>query len=189
MTATLGGWLLILLLLAYLLHILWRQIAARSPVAIASFIAAYFVLAAFFRLSEPYTPLRPVWLPFVYSYAWLAVSAAIWLPASASLSRRGVAFPADTPHIAALLVSQLTLSLGCLLTSPILDWRPLAAYVMLPPMMVVISYLLYRLFLALLLRNKQGVLGWNILLACMLLSPLLCSLLGGWLAPLLLGWT
>ena len=83
MTATLGGWLLILLLLAYLLHILWRQIAARSPVAIASFIAAYFVLAAFFRLSEPYTPLRPVWLPFVYSYSWLAIAAALWLPASA----------------------------------------------------------------------------------------------------------
>jgi hypothetical protein len=189
MTATIGGWALILLLTAYLLHILWRHIAARSPVAMASLIAAYFLLAAFFRLSEPYTPLRPVWLPFVYSYAWLAVSAAIWLPASACLSRRGLTFPAETPRISALLVSQLTLGLGCLLTSPILDWRPLAAYVMLPPMMVVISYLLYRLFLFLLRRNKEGVLRWNILLACMLLSPLSCSWLGGWLAPLLLGWT
>ncbi|WP_374556765.1 hypothetical protein [Aquitalea pelogenes] len=100
MTATLGGWLLILLLLAYLLHILWRQIAARSPVAIASFIAAYFVLAAFFRLSEPYTPLRPVWLPFVYSYSWLAIAAALWLPASACPTRRGLLLPAESPRIA-----------------------------------------------------------------------------------------
>ena len=189
MTATLGGWILILLLTAYLLHILWRQIAARSPVALAAFVAAYFLLAAMIRLAEPYHPLRPVWLPLVYSYAWLAVAAAIWLPATARASRSGLHFPGEPPRITALLLSQLTLGLGCLLTSPFMDWRPLAAYIMLPPMIVVISYLLYRLFLLLLLRSKQDGLSWAVVLASTLLSPLGCSLLGGWLAPFLLGWT
>lgn len=189
MTATIGGWALILLLTAYLLHILWRQIAARSPVAIAAFVAGYFLLAAMIRLAEPYQVLRPIWLPLVYSYAWLAITAAIWLPASASASRGGLCFPGESPRITALLASQLTLGLGCLLTSPVLDWRPMAAYIMLPPMIVVISYLLYHLFLLVLLHSKQYRLSWTLLLASTLLSPLLCSLLGGWLAPILLGWT
>ena len=189
MTATLGGWLLILLLLAYLLHILWRQIAARSPVAIASFIAAYFVLAAIFRLSEPYTPLRPVWLPFVYSYSWLAIAAALWLPASACPTRRGLLLPAESPRIAALLVSQLCFTLGSLLTSPALEWRPMAAYVMLPPLMAVLSYLLYRVFLFSLLRSKDGVLSWRLLLIGTIAAPIASMWLGGWIAPLLLGWT
>ena len=189
MTATLGGWLLILLLLGYLLHILWRQIAARSPVAIASFIAAYFVLAAFFRLSEPYTPLRPVWLPFVYSYSWLAIAAALWLPASARPTRRGLLLPAESPRIAALLVSQLCFTLGSLLTAPALEWRPMAAYVMLPPLMAVLSYLLYRVFLFFLQRSKCGVLSWRLLLIGTIAAPIASMWLGGWIAPILLGWT
>ncbi|MBV8679878.1 MAG: hypothetical protein JO338_05440 [Aquitalea sp.] len=189
MTATLGGWVLILLLVAYYLHILWRQIAGRSPVAIASFIAGYFMLATLFRQSDPYQVLRPIWLPFIYCYAWLACSALLWLPASARLSRRGLSFPEEPPHITALLVSQLMLSIGTLLTSPLLDWRPMAAYVMLPPVMVVISYLLYRLFAFRLQARREQPLSWSLLLASMVLSPLCSMLLGGWLAPYLLGWT
>ncbi|BBF85428.1 hypothetical protein DLM_1812 [Aquitalea magnusonii] len=189
MTATIGGWTIILLLAAYLLHILWRQIAARSPVAIAAFVAGYFLLATTIRLTEPYHLLRPIWLPFVYSYIWLAISAAIWLPAAVSAGRRGLSFPAESPRITALLISQLTLGLGCLLTSPFLQWRPMAAYIMMPPMIVIISYLLYRLFLLALLRSKWAGLSWGMLLLSTLLSPLACSVLGGWLAPYLLGWT
>lgn len=189
MTATLGGWILILLLVSYYLHILWRQIAARSPVAIAAFVAGYFMLATLFRHAEPYPLLRPIWLPFIYCYVWLAFSAAIWLLATAKISRRGLSFPGEPPLISALLSSQLTLSLGTLLLSPLLEWRPMAAYVMLPPVIVVISYLLYRLFAILLRHNGDNRLSWAVLLTSTLLSPLLSMLLGAWVAPYLLGWT
>lgn len=189
MTATLGGWLLILLLLAYFLHILWRQIAARSPVAIVSFIAAYFVLAVFFRVREPYTLLRPALLPFIYSYSWLAITAGLWLPASTRPTRYGLLLPAESPRIAALLVSQLCFTLGSLLTAPALEWRPMAAYVMLPPLMAMLSYLLYRVFLFSLQRSKHSALSWRFLIFWTIATPIISMLLSGWITPILLGWT
>lgn len=189
MTATLGGWVLILLLVAYCLHIFWRQIAARSLVASAAFVAGYFMLAMLFRLSDPYQLLRPVWLPFIYCYAWLAIAAAIWLLATGRPSRRGLSFPGEPPRISALLASQLSFSLGSLLTSPLLGWRPMAAYIMLPPLIAIISYLLYRLFLLVLQRRGGDSLPWTLLLLSTLLSPWCSMLLGSWLAPYLLGWT
>jgi hypothetical protein len=171
---------------AYLLHILWRQIAARSPVAIAAFIAGYFLLATMFRLSEPYQVLRPIWLPLVYSYAWLAIAAAIWLPATASASRAGCSFPGESPRITALL-PRSSLGLGCLDLS-VSGLAPDGCLCDAAADDRGDQLLLYRVFLLVLLRNKQGRLSWGVLLASTLLSPLLC-MLGGWLAPILLGWT
>jgi|GEM_PF-3553198 len=189
MTATPVGWALICLLIAYYLHILWRQISARSPVATTAFVAAYFILASLLRLNDPSQLLRPVWLPFIYGYAWLALSAAIWMPVTARCSRCGVEFPGESRQIAALLSSQLVLNAGILLSSPLLDWRPMAAYIMLPPVMVVFSYGLYRLFAWRMQKKPGHVLSWRFLLTMLLLSPLACMAVGTWLAPLLLGWT
>ncbi len=65
----------------------------------------------------------------------------------------------------------------------------MAAYVMLPPLMAVLSYLLYRVFLFSLQRNKDGILSWRLLLIGTIAAPIASMWLGGWIAPILLGWT
>ena len=189
MTATPTGWLLMALVASYLLHVYWRLIAGRSGVAVASFVAGYFVLSFMFRHSDPIQPLRPIWLPFVFGYVWVSIAAAFWVLGVGRISRQGLHFTGEEPRLAALFSSQLTLTAGTALLSPWLEWRPLAAYVMLPPLVVVLSYIFYR-FYADFFRRRQAVsLPWVVLLGCLLLMPLVLMGLGHWLAPILLGWT
>ena len=188
MMLTAAGWGLLAVLLSFFLLILWRLIAARSGVAIACFVAAYFILAGLFRLADPQTLLRPIWLPFVYIYSWLAIATVLWAAATMRVTRRALSFPGQPPLLSALFSSQLALHLGVVALSPWLGWRPLAAYAMLPPVVVVVSYGCYRLFAYVVGKLGSATVPWPILGGAVLLAPFALMALGKWLVPYLLGW-
>jgi hypothetical protein len=64
----------------------------------------------------------------------------------------------------------------------------MAAYVMLPPMIVVISYCSTTCFCFSAAQQARR-LSWGVLLASTLAVAITQHVLGGWLAPILLGWT
>lgn len=64
------------------LHALWLMVSRRDGIAIACSLAAWLGLALLFKASRPSMPLAAVWLPGLYPYALLGISAVFW-----SLSR------------------------------------------------------------------------------------------------------
>ncbi|KMN33110.1 MULTISPECIES: hypothetical protein [Chromobacterium] len=189
MTATPTGWFLLALIALFYLHILWRLIASRDGIAQACFAASFFILALAFRKDVFLTALSPVLLPFCYAYAWLGIAAVLWSASSLRVSRLGLAFPERQPQLAALMASQLSLHLGIVAFSRVLDWRPLLSYLMAPPLIVVVSYLGYRTLLYVMRHQPEARLPWPVFAGMTLISPLLVMWLADWLAPIVLGMT
>lgn len=186
MIATPASLALLALLGMFYLHVLWRLIADRDACATACFAAAYLILASTLKLSQPPFLLAPILLPFIYCYAWLGVAAVLWSACFMRAGRRELGFPGRSPKLAALFASQLALHIGVLGLSPWLDWRPLAIYVMAPPLVVVVSYPAYRLLLYVARRRGDSAFPWTIWGGLCLLMPLALLLLERWLAPLIL---
>lgn len=189
MTATPTGWFLLVLVALFYLHILWRLIASRDGIAQLCFAASFFILALIFRADPFLTMLSPVLLPFCYAYAWLGIAAVLWSASSLRVSRLGLAFPERQPQLAALMASQLSLHLGIVAFSRLLDWRPLLSYLMAPPLIMVVSYACYRALLYVMRRQPEARLPWTVFGGMTVISPLLVMWLSDWLAPIVLGLT
>ncbi|MGL6048362.1 MAG: hypothetical protein ACRC02_18135, partial [Vogesella sp.] len=90
MSPTLSSALLLLPLVLYTLHALWRLIASDSLPAVLSFALSYLVLGLLCRLALPTLPMVPVWLPFLYPYAWAGVGALLLALATLKVGRNGL---------------------------------------------------------------------------------------------------
>ncbi|MGC0154614.1 hypothetical protein ACPRNU_19330 [Chromobacterium vaccinii] len=189
MTATPGGFLLLLIVVLFFLHLCWRLTRSRDGSAIACFAAAYMVLALLLdRHPEPVS-IAPLLLPFLYPYAWLGLAASMWVPANMRVERRALVFPGRDPRLTALFCSQLALHVGVIGLSPWLEWRPLAVYVLAPPLTAAIGYAAYRMQLLAIRRAQDCRAPWASWAALCLLLPLLLAGVESWLMPLLLNFT
>ncbi|OHX10678.1 hypothetical protein [Chromobacterium sphagni] len=189
MTATPVGVLLLLIVLLFFLHASWRLIASKSGSAIGCFLAAYIVLAALLNCHPEPVSLTPLLLPFIYAYAWLGIAAAMWAAVTMRVTRKALLFPGQDPRLAALFSSQLALHIGVLALSPWLDWRPLAVYIMAPPLIASVSYFAYRAQLLAMRRREVCGTSWAAWGMMCLLLPLLLVWLAQWLTPAILGLT
>jgi len=170
----------------FLLHGLWRVLASGSGVAAAGLFASYWLIAIPVKLMLPDLPLTPIWLPFVYPYALMALAALLWLLCYGKLSRRGISFPEVPPLLSAYFLAQLTVLVGFVALAWLFSWRTLLAYSTLPPLLCGMSYLAYRCFAFRLQSQTQASFSWRWLGSGALLSPLLVLLSGDWLVPILL---
>lgn len=188
MIFTVGGWVLVAVQALFLLHILWRLIACGNGVIHSLFAASYFVLALTFRLSQPDVTLMPVWLPLIYSYGWLAITAALWAAISMRVNRRGIFFPGQPPLATALLASQLTLHISILVSFSWLGWQVISTYVFVPPLIAITSYLNYLLLRKLIKTEHQNQLSWPGLLTIIVVVPTIMVFAAKWVTPIMLGW-
>ncbi|WP_047236788.1 hypothetical protein [Chromobacterium subtsugae] len=189
MTATPVGVSLLLVVLLFFLHASWRLIASRSGSAIACFLAAYVMLAALLNCHPEPISLTPLLLPFIYAYAWLGIAAALWAAVMMRVTRKALLFPGQDKRLAALFSSQLALHVGVFGLSPWLDWRPLAAYAMAPPLLAFVSYFAYRAQLLAMRRREDCGAPWVSWGAMCLLLPLILMWLAQWLTPAILDLT
>ena len=67
--------LLLLPLVLYTLHALWRLIASDNLTAALAFALAFLMVGIVCRLALPTLPMVPVWLPLLYPYAWVGTGA------------------------------------------------------------------------------------------------------------------
>lgn len=178
MSPTLSSALLLLPLVLYTLHALWRLIASDNLPAALSFVLSYLGLGLLCRLALPTLPMVPVWLPLLYPYAWVGVSALLLAVATLRRNRHGLRLEGVPPLLNVYLLSQLCLHAGLLLLTPLLSGRPAQAYAMLPPLVAAGAYLIYRLCLW--LTRRQGHFSWLAVLVATLAAPLLL----GWMAEL-----
>lgn len=153
------------------LHGLWRLVASRDGNAQACYVAGFFAIAITTRVMLPLEPLTPLWLPFFYSYATAAAAALLWCCSALRVDRRGLSFPGRDPDLAGYFAALLCLHIGIAVVVPFVGRQLLALYVMLPPLMTALVYLLYRFYAALLRHN--GRLGWLALATGCLATPLL----------------
>ncbi|UTH73234.1 hypothetical protein [Chromobacterium sp. IIBBL 290-4] len=189
MTATPVGWLLLAIVALFFLHACWRLISSRNGSAIACSLAAYLALAVLLDCHEEPVSVAPLLLPFVYGYAWLGIAAVMWAAANMKVERRALSFPGQDPRLAALFASQLALHIGVLAFSPWLAWRPLAAYIMAPPLLAAASYAAYRVMLMVMRRRETCGAPWPAWATLCVTLPLALVWLEHWLAPWLLDFT
>ena len=178
MSPTLSSALLLLPLVLYTLHALWRLIASDCLTAVLAFAMAYLVAGLACRLALPTLPLVPVWLPMLYPYAWVGTGALLLAMATLQVGRHGLRLQTVPPLMSVYVLSQLCMHAGVLLLTPLLSGRPAQAYAMLPPLVATGAYLIYRLCLW--LSRRQGGFSWLSVLLATVAAPLLL----GWMAEL-----
>ncbi|AAQ60201.1 hypothetical protein [Chromobacterium violaceum] len=186
MTATPVGILLLLVLILFSLHIVWRLVRSRDGTAVACFLAAYLILAALLDHHPEPVSIEPLALPLFYPYAWLGIAAAMWAAVHMRVGRRAWRFPGRDVRLAALCASQLALHIGVLALSPWLEWRPLAAYVLVSPLVAVVSYIAYRLQLMEMRRRAECETSWAFWGGLCLILPVALAWLAVRAMPLLL---
>ncbi|AXE31941.1 hypothetical protein DK842_19800 [Chromobacterium phragmitis] len=186
MTATPVGILLLSVLVLFSLHMVWRLARGRDGTAVACFLAAYLLLAVLLDHHPEPVSIEPLILPLFYPYAWLGIAAAMWAAVHMRVCRRALRFPGRDVRLAALFASQLALHLGVLALSPWLEWRPMAAYVLVSPLVAVISYIAYRLQLMEMRRRADCETRWVFWGGLCLLLPLALAWLAVRAMPLLL---
>ena len=143
-----------------------------------SFALAYLVLGLLCRLALPTLPMVPVWLPFLYPYAWAGMGALLLALTTLKVGRKGLRLEGIPPILSIYVLSQLCMHAGVLLLTPLLSGRPAQAYAMLPPLVATGAYLIYRLCLKL-CRGQAGF-SWLAVVVATLAAPLLL----GWMAEL-----
>lgn len=185
MMPELSSSLLLAPLALYILHALYRLIASESLPAVLAFIFGYFTVALVCRLTLPTLAMLPVWLPFLYPYAWTGTGAVLLACCCLKVGRNGVQLEGIPPMMQAFALSQLCLHLGLIMLTSALGGRPMQAYAMLPPLVAASGYGLYRLCLWH-TRRQHGWLSWSGILACTLLAPLAMGWMAEWLVPVLL---
>lgn len=185
MSPDISSLLLLAPLALYVLHALWRLIASDSLPAVLAFIGAYFICAILFRLTLPTLAVVPVWLPFLYPYAWTGIAALLLACGTLEVGRAGIRLQGVPPLMTAYALSQLCLHLGLVTLSTVLADRPLQAYAMLPPLVAAGGYLLYRLCLWF-SQQQQGWLSWPGVIMTAVAAPLLLGWAAELLVPLLL---
>lgn len=180
MSPDLASLLLLAPLALYSLHALWRLIASDSLPAAFAFVGGYLICAILFRITLPSLAVVPIWLPFLFPYAWTGIAALLLASGTLRLGRKGISLDGVPPLLSAYALSQLCLHLGLMALSTVLAGRPLQAYAMLPPLVAASGYLLYRLCLWL-SRQNQGWLSWPGVIITAVAAPL-CL---GWAVELL----
>lgn len=170
--------LLLLPLVLYTLHALWRLIASDNLTAALAFALAFLMVGIVCRLALPTLPMVPVWLPLLYPYAWVGTGALLLALATLKVGRNGLSLDGIPPLLRVYVLSQLCLHAGVLLLTPLLSGRPAQAYAMLPPLVAGGAYLIYRACLW--LSRRQGGFSWLAVLVATLAAPLLL----GWMAEL-----
>ncbi|WP_028535649.1 hypothetical protein [Paludibacterium yongneupense] len=166
------------------LHGLWRLMASRDGNAQACYVAGFFMVAVTVRAVLPHEALTPVWLPFFYSYAVSGAAAMLWSISALRADRHGVRFVGTEPELAGYFAAVLCLHVGIAATTALGRGKALALYIMLPPLMTALVYLLYRVYAALLRRN--GHLGWLALAVGTLAMPLAAIELARVMVPAIL---
>jgi hypothetical protein len=177
---------LLLVVALFLLHGLWRVLASCIGVAVAGLAGSYWLIAIPVKLLLPNLPLTPIWLPFLYPYALMAVAALLWLLCYGRLSRRGISFPEAPPLLSAYFLAQLTVLFGFVVLAWLFSWRTLLAYSTLPPLLCGMSYLAYRCFAFRLRQQASASFSWRWLGSGALLAPVVVLVSGDWLVPMLL---
>ncbi|SCK23547.1 hypothetical protein [Vogesella sp. LIG4] len=185
MSPAISSLLLLAPLALYILHALWRLIASECLPAAFAFVGGYFICAILFRLTLPTLAVVPIWLPFLYPYAWTGIAALLLASGTLQVGRNGLRLDGVPPLLTAYALSQLCLHLGLITLSAVLADRPLQAYAMLPPLVAVSGYLLYRLCLQLSRRN-EGWLSWPGVALTAVAAPLVLGWTAELLVPLLL---
>ncbi|MDN0076865.1 hypothetical protein QU481_18635 [Crenobacter sp. SG2303] len=170
----------------FLLHGLWRVLVSGSGVAAASLAASYWLIAIPFKLMLPDLPLTPIWLPFLYPYALMAMAALLWLVCYGRFSRLGISFPEAPPLLSAYFLAQLTMLVGFVVLAWLFSWRTLLAYGTLPPLLCGMSYIAYRCFAFRLQEQASASYSWHWLGSGALMAPVVVVVSGDWLVPVLL---
>lgn len=184
MILSFGSLLILLPLLIYFLHGLWRIVACDSLVVALSACFAYLIAATLFRGYLPTLPLVPVWLPFLYAYLWLSITALLVFTVSGKVGRKGLGFVGLSRKMACYLSSHLALAAGVMLLNPLLTDRPLQAFMTLPPFVAVAAYVQYQLFCS--LADEKARLPWWLIVFSMITMPLALAWTAEVLVPLLL---
>lgn len=162
------------------LFAMWRVVASNHGVSQACFVAGYFPLAIVVRLGRTFDAMAPIWAPFLYPYVWVGLAAVFWAASQLKPTRHGLLI-SDTPRcMAALYLAALLLHIGVLLAIPLSQGRILSLYLMVPPAMVLLAFLLYFALCWLMHRQTEVCIGWLPLVLLTLLAPLgwfkLCEL-------------
>jgi hypothetical protein len=179
---------LLLSLGSYILHALWRVMCSGSGVAVAAVGAGYLITAILSRAALPSLAGVALWLPLLYPYAWMGVSALLWF--ACTLEVGGVRAHSDErpSELTAYFHSQLALNVGAILLSLELPWQSWWLYLFFPPLLVIIGYFGYRMQLwrdqqrgqDAFMRCSSAVLAWLVPLAVLAvtarLTPLLLTL-------------
>lgn len=170
-----------LMLLLYLLHGVWLICCSRSATGMAALLAAYFIAAILVKLALPSLKLWALYLPLMHFYAVIGIASALWALSSARWARKGLCYPEKSRKLGAYYSAHLAVHSGVFLTA--LDTPDiLAAYLLLPSLMVLLIYAAYRVLLA--EAEHSGQNHWSILLLLAIISPVLLNLARQLLAPL-----
>lgn len=172
----------------YILHALWRVIRSGSVSAQAAVCAGYLVMAIVSKAALPTLENVALWLPLLYPYAWMAVSALLWSVSTVRVGRVRADVPEQPAELAAYFHSQLALHLGVALLSLSMPWQSWWLYLFFPPVMAGIGYLWYRAMLwhkrqcgqDAFIRRCSAVLAWlvplSVLAVTARLTPVLLTL-------------
>lgn len=170
---------------SYILHALWRVIRSGSGAALAAVGAGYLIMAILSKAALPSLENVAIWLPLLYPYAWMGVSALLWTLGRIRLGFGRTDFHGRPTELAIYFHSQLALHLGTLLLSVLMSWQPWWLYVFFPPLMAGIGYLWYRTMLwssrqcgqDVFIRRVSAVLAWLIPLSVLAVTTRLAPLL------------
>lgn len=179
---------LLLSLGSYILHALWRVMYSGSAVAVAAVGAGYLITAFLSRAALPSLAGVALWLPLLYPYAWMGVSALLWF--ACTLGGGGAPAHGDErlSELTAYFHSQLALNVAAVLLSVKLPWQSWWLYLFFPPLLAGIGYFWYRMQLwrdrlhgpDTFIRGGSAVLAWLVPLAVLAvtarLTPLLLTL-------------
>lgn len=173
---------------SYILHALWRVIRSGSSSAQAAVCAGYLVMAILSKAALPTLENVALWLPLLYPYAWMAVSALLWSISTLRVGRARPDVSEQSAELAAYFHSQLALHCGVVLLSLPMPWQSWWLYLFFPPVMTGIGYLWYRAMLwherqrgqDAFIRRCSAVLAWlvplSVLAVTARLTPLLLTL-------------
>lgn len=168
---------------SYILHALWRVIRSGSGPALAAVGAGYLIMAILGKAALPSLENVALWLPLLYPYAWMGVSALLWAMARVGPGQQD--FRGRHAELAIYFHSQLALHLGTLLLSVLMPWQPCWLYLFFPPLVAGIGYLWYRIMLwsnrqsgqDVFIRRAAVVLAWLIPLSVLAVTTRLAPLL------------
>ncbi len=178
MTANIG---LALMLLLYLLHGVWLICRSRSATGMAALLAAYFIAAILVKLTLPSLKLWALYLPLMHFYAVIGIASALWALSSSRWTCHRRHNPAEGHKLEAYYHAHLAVHSGILLAS-LKKPEILAAYLLLPSLMVLLIYAAYRVLLA--EAKHSGQTHWSIFVLLAITSPILLNLAHQLLVPL-----
>lgn len=176
---------LFLLLGSYILHALWRVLRSGSGPALAAVGAGYLIMAILSKAALPSLKNVALWLPLLYPYGWMGVSALLWTASMAGVGRCQHDFRGRRAELASYFHSQLALNLGSLLLAVLMPWQLCWLYLFFPPLVAGVGYFWYRVMLwngrqggqDTFIRRISAVLAWLLPLSVLAVTARLAPLL------------